>query len=301
MVIISVFLIVYFLSVVFVRTRNDQLFSLRRQITDFATFMVPFNLPAYLLSKVPLSSHYQASQFPELKIIEDNWEDIRDEALKLYDQGYIAAKDDLPASSFYKNDRWVSFYLKLYDSDIPSARELAPKTMALIDQVPSMNLALFACLNPGKDIRNHHDPFAYTLRYSLGLSTPNSDESGIIVNGIDYKWKDGESIIFDETYLHNAYNNSDKLRIILMTDIDRPLKSKFIQKLYFYFGRFFNGLFAVDNLDSSNTGIGNKFGRYLNVYKATLKRFKHWNKPVYMLTKYTITFGVLWFIGSKLV
>ncbi|VAW73727.1 Fe(2+)/alpha-ketoglutarate-dependent dioxygenase LpxO, partial [hydrothermal vent metagenome] len=210
MVLIFIFLVIYVSSVVFVRTRNKQLFSLRRQLTDFGTFMVPFNLPAYLLSKIPVYSHYDVSQFPELKIIEDNWETIRDEALALYDQGYITVKDDLPASSFYKDNRWVSFYLKLYDSDIPSAWALAPKTMALIDQVPSMNLALFACLNPGKRINNHHDPFAYTLRYSLGLSTPNSDDSGLVVNGVDYKWKDGESIIFDETFLHNAYNNTDK-------------------------------------------------------------------------------------------
>jgi len=301
MIYIIVFLTVYTLSVIFVRSRNNQHFSLRRQITDFGTFMVPFNLPAYWLSKIPVRSHYNVEQFPELKVIEDNWEVIRDEALALYDKGYITVKDDLPASSFYKNNRWVSFYLKLYDSDIPSARELAPKTMALIDQVPSMNLALFACLNPGKRINNHHDPFAYTLRYSLGLSTPNSDDSGIVVNGVDYKWKDGESVIFDETYLHHAYNNTEKSRIILMTDIDRPLKIKFIQRIYFYFGRFFNGLFAIDNVDSSISGVGNKFGYYFLIYKKSLKRFKHWNKPVYMVTKYSITFAVLWYVGSKLV
>ncbi|VAW56126.1 Fe(2+)/alpha-ketoglutarate-dependent dioxygenase LpxO, partial [hydrothermal vent metagenome] len=132
-------------------------------------------------------------------------------------------------------------------------------------------------------------------------STPNSDDSGLVVNGVDYKWKDGESIIFDETFLHNAYNNTDKSRIILMTDIDRPLKVKFIQRIYFYFGRFFNGLFAIDNLDSSISGAGNKFGRYFLMYKRTLKRFKHWNKPIYMTTKYSVTFAVLWYFGSKLV
>jgi beta-hydroxylase len=292
---------VYVLSFIYVRVRNKELFSFRRQMTDVATFMMPFNLPAYLLSKIPLRSHYQAEQFPELQLIEDNWEDIRDEALTLYKEGHITVKDDLPASSFYKDNRWTSFYLKLYDSDIPSAYALAPKTMALIEQVPSMNLALFACLNPGKQINNHHDPFAYTLRYSMGLSTPNSDDSGIVVNGEDHKWRDGESVIFDETYLHHAYNNTDKPRIILMTDIDRPLKIKFIQRLYFYFGRFFNNLFAIDNIDSKKSGIGNKFGYYFLAYKKFIKRIKHWNKPIYMLGKYALTFGFLYYIGLKLI
>lgn len=291
-----VLVVIYLSCIVFIRIRNKDKFGLARQLSDFSTFMVPFNIPAYLLSKVPLTHYIAPSYFPELKIIEDNWQVIRDEALALQENGYIAKKDDLPGSSFYKDDRWTSFYLKNFNNDIPSAYDLAPKTMALIDQVPSMSMAVFACLNPGKKINNHHDPFAFTLRYSLGLSTPNSDKSGIIVNGDDYKWADGEGIMFDETFLHSAYNDSDKPRIILMTDIDRPLRLKFVQKLYFLFGHYFNSLFAIDNVDASKTGIGNKFGHYLNIYKAFMKRFKHWNKPLYVTSKVLVLFAVLAYI-----
>ncbi|VAW73764.1 Fe(2+)/alpha-ketoglutarate-dependent dioxygenase LpxO [hydrothermal vent metagenome] len=292
----AILVAVYILCIVFIRRRNKVTFSLMRQLSDFSTFMVPINIPAYLFSKIPLKHAIDTDYFPELKIIEENWEVIRDEALALYENGHISAKDDLPASSFYKNNRWTSFYLKSYQHNIPSAHDLAPRTMALIDQVPSMRLALFACLNPGKKINNHHDPFAFTLRYSLGLSTPNSDESGIIVNGEDYKWADGESILFDETYLHSAYNASDKPRIILMTDIERPLKLKWLQKTYYLFGNFFNGLFTIDNVDASNTGIGNKLGYYLNKYKAFMKRFKRWNKPVYVSSKVLVLGGLLYLV-----
>lgn len=301
MTIIIVLILAYISFIAFVWWRNVEHFPLKRQLSDFSTFMVPFNIPAYLLSKVPTTPFIDKELFPELKIIEDNWEIIRDEVLALHESGNLAIKDDLPASSFYKDNRWTNFYLKAYEGDIPSAYELAPKTMALIDQVPSMNLALFACLNPGKKLNWHHDPFAYTLRYSVGLSTPNSDDCGIIVNGEDYKWKDGEGILFDETYFHKAYNDTDKPRIILMTDIDRPLKSKLIQKMYFLFGKTFNGLFAIDNLDSSKTGLGNKLGRYLNMYKALLKRFKAWNKPLYVASKFIVIGLILFWIGSKLI
>jgi len=293
MVTIIILAAIYVACIIFIRIRNKSKFTLIRQLTNFSTFMVPFNIPAYIFSKIPTTHCVEKSYFPELKIIEDNWEKIRDEALSLYEKGYITVKDDLPASSFYKNNRWTSFYLKSYENNIPSAYDLAPETMKLIDQIPSMRVALFACLNPGKKIKNHHDPFAFTLRYSLGLVTPNSDQSGIIINGCDYKWADGESILFDETYLHCAYNDSDKPRIILMTDIDRPLKLKWLQKFYFQFGSFFNGLFAVDNIDASKTGVGNKFGRYLNIYKDSLKRFKYWNKPLYVTTKLLVLIAVL--------
>lgn len=301
MAIVVTAVLLYIGCILFLRLRNQASFPLARQFSDFSTFMVPFNIPAYLLSKVPNRSRLSVADLPELKVLEDNWKVIRDEALALYGDGHIAIKDDLPASSFYKDNRWKSFYLKVYDTDIPSARQLAPKTLALINQVPHMNLALFAVLMPGKRLSKHHDPFAYTLRYSLGLSTPNSAQCGLMINGEDYHWRDGEGIVFDETYLHSAYNDADTPRIILMTDIDRPLRLKWVQKLYFWFGRFFNSLFYVDNLDSSVTGVGNRLGRYVLAYKATLKRIKHWNRPLYVVGKWLVVFTLLGLLAAALI
>ncbi|MEE4250673.1 MAG: aspartyl/asparaginyl beta-hydroxylase domain-containing protein [Alcanivoracaceae bacterium] len=299
MIVISI-LAAYAGCIVFLRVRNRVSFELGRQLTDFSTFMVPFNIPAYLLSRVPTTAQLSSEYFPELKILEDNWEVIRDEALALYGQGHIAVKDDLPASSFYKDNRWKSFYLKIYNNDIPSAYQLAPKTRALIDQVPGMNIALFAVLMPGKRLNKHHDPFAYTVRYSLGLSTPNDKACGLMINGDHYTWKDGESIIFDETYLHSAYNDTDKPRIILMTDIDRPLRPRFVQWLYYYFGSFFNSLFYIDNIDSSRSGIGNRLGKGVLAYKDMLKKVKRWNRPLYVIGKWLVILAVLGLIASTL-
>lgn len=292
---------IYLGCIAFVRTRNRVTFPLSRQLSDFSTFMVPFNLPAYLLSEVETTPRVAKEHFPELKIIEDNWEVIRDEALALYQGGKITAKDDLPASSFYKDNRWTSFYLKLYDHRIPSAHQLAPKTMALLEQVPYLNLALFAVLMPGKTLNQHHDPFAYTLRYSLGLSTPNSEHCGLQIDDFQYAWRDGDSIIFDETYLHSAYNDTEVPRIILMTDIDRPLKLKFVQKAYWYFGRFFNRLFMIDNVDASHTGIGNKLGQGLLAYQKFLKGVKKKNRKLYYGVKWAVIGGLLLLIASALV
>ena len=301
MYVILTCLLMYAGCIVYVRTRNATNLGFVRQLSDFSTFMVPFNLPAYWLSRVPNSAYLDRRHFPELDVLENNWEVIRDEALALYEQGYVGISEALPASNFYRDGRWTSFYLKLYDNEIPSARELAPRTMALIDQVPYMNIALFACLNPGKKINKHHDPFAYTLRYSLGLSTPNSDECGIEVNGVDYKWKDGEGIIFDETYLHHAYNRTDQPRLILMTDIDRPLLLAPLQRFYWWFGRTFNRLFAVDNVDSSYSGVGNRLGKALLAYRGFLKSVKKRNKPFYVASKVLVIGALLWWLAQWLI
>lgn len=299
-IVLTIFML-YISSYAFIRIRNKDKFSRVRQLSDFSTFMVIFNVPAYLLSLVPIRPFIEGKYYPELDLIEENWEVIRDEALALYASGHVDVGDDLPASSFYKNGRWKSFYLKSFDNNIPSAYELAPKTMALIDQIPTMNMALFAALMPGKELKKHHDPFAFTMRYSMGLSTPNSIDCGLIVDGDDRIWRDGESFIFDETYMHSAYNDTDKVRLILMTDVARPLRLKFIQKAYYNFGRFFNRLFAIDNVDQTYSGIGNKLGKGILAYSAMMKRFKHINKPLYVLTKVIVTFSLIGFISYKLI
>ncbi len=291
----------YIFCIYFVRQRSATNFSMTRQLSDFSTFMVPFNLPAYFLSKLPTSATVEPKLVPELQILQDNWEVIRDEALALWEKGHIDVGEDLPGSSFYKDNRWKSFYLKLYDHDIPSATAMAPKTMELINQVPGMNLALFACLMPGKKINQHRDPFAYTLRYSLGLSTPNDDDCYIDINAEKHTWRDGEAVLFDETYMHYTTNKTDTPRIILMTDVDRPLKIKAIEKFYAAFGRFFNGLFLVDNVDQSIKGIGNKLGKGLKAYQKLLKSFKSANKSAYVASKFIVVGGLLLWIASKLI
>lgn len=293
--------VLYAGSIAFIRFRGNANFPFARQLSDFSTFMVPFNIPAYALSKVPNGPRMGAEQFPQLQLLQDNWETIRDEAMALYGQGHIATKDDLPGSSFYRDNRWKSFYIKIYDNDIPSAWSLAPKTRALIEQVPGMNLALFAMLMPGKRLSQHHDPFAFTLRYSLGLSTPNSEQCGLLVDGQTYHWKDGDSIVFDETYLHAAYNDTETPRIILMTDIDRPLKSRLMQKLYYLFGRFFNSLFYVDNVDASITGIGNRMTRPVKQYKVFMKGLKRRNRRLYKTGKWALGMGIIASVGYALV
>ncbi|MGB0220968.1 MAG: aspartyl/asparaginyl beta-hydroxylase domain-containing protein [Sinimarinibacterium flocculans] len=288
MIVLLSILAIYLASLAFLRVRNRAHLPWGRQLTDFSTFMVPFNLPAYLLSRVPLGARVPVETLPQLRLLQDNWETIRDEAMALYGQGHIAVKADLPASSFYKDNRWKSFYLKVYDHDVPSAWSLAPKTRALIEQVPGMNLALFAVLMPGKKLGAHHDPFAFSMRYSLGLSTPNSADCVLTVNGQDYVWRDGEAIVFDETYLHATHNDTDVPRIILMTDVDRPLRWRWVQRLYFHFGRFFNGLFYIDNLDPTKTGIGNRLSRPLARYKTTMRRLKERNRPAYRTGKWAL-------------
>jgi aspartyl/asparaginyl beta-hydroxylase (cupin superfamily) len=83
---------------------------------------------------------------------------------------------------------------------------------------------MFAELPPGAHLRKHRDPYAGSLRYHLGLVTPGDDRCYIEVDGRRYSWRDGEAVVFDETFIHRAENATEHDRIILFCDIERPMK-----------------------------------------------------------------------------
>src|SRR5580658_3786032 len=199
-------LLVWVASACFVHFRGKKRHKLGRQLMDHSTFMAPYNSLVYLFSAVPNKPILNLGDFPELAPLRDNWETIRDEAKRLYDAGHIAGAqkhNDLAFNSFFKRG-WKRFYLKWYDEFMPSAKEICPKTVELVQSIPSVHAALFALL-PGKSkLGEHRDPFAGSLRYHLGLMTPNSDDCRIYVDGSAYSWRDGQAVIFDETYIHSV-------------------------------------------------------------------------------------------------
>ena len=135
---------------------------------------------------------------------------ICDEALNLIAMEKIRAAekhDDAGFNSFFKTG-WKRFYLKWYDASHPSAERFCPQTVALLRQLPSVKAAMFAELPPGSKLNRHRDPFAGSLRHHLGLSTPNDDRCFIEVDGERYSWRDGQGVVFDETYIHCAQNDS---------------------------------------------------------------------------------------------
>src|SRR5512135_553505 len=199
-----------------------------RQLTDHSSLMAPYNALMYLFSAVPNRPYVDVARFPQLKPLQDNWQTLRDEALQLFDQGRIRAAatyNDLGFNSFFKTG-WKRFYVKWYDEPLPSAKALCPRTVELVQSIPGVNAAMFALLPPGSRLGAHRDPFAGSLRYHLGLVTPNSDRCRIVVDGEPYAWRDGEPVMFDETFIHTAENRSDVARIILFCDIERPLSNR---------------------------------------------------------------------------
>jgi len=147
------------------------------------------------------------SDFEGLEEIQKNWEVIREEALALHKEQVLQKTSepnsksyyDIGFRTFYKYG-WSKFYLTWYGHVHESAQRLCPKTVEIVKSIPCVNGAMFTILPVGSKLTRHLDPVACSLRYHLGLSTPNSDQCFINIDGQDYSWRDGEHLVFDETY-----------------------------------------------------------------------------------------------------
>ena len=212
-------------------------FYLRKGWPIFA----PLNCLLYIFTKKKAARPIMnTADFPELKEVQENWEVIREEAVNLREQGYFdkvkdptsSAYYDIGFRTFYKYG-WSKFYLTWYGTKLNSAKELCPKTVDIVSKVKGVNGAMYSILPVGSKLTKHLDPVATSLRYHLGLKTPNEDSCYINIDGTDYSWRDGEALLFDETYLHFAFNNSQQERIILMLEVDRPtnILGKIIQTM----------------------------------------------------------------------
>ena len=221
-----VILAIFALSALYVHFRGQVRHRFFRQLSDHSTFLAPLNVFMYLFSKVPGTPYLSPSQFPEMRVLEENWEVIREEALAMRNGGGIKASsqfNDVGFNSFFKSG-WKRFYLKWYDDAHPSAAVLCPRTTELLKGIGTIKAAMFAELPPGSRLVRHRDPFAGSLRYHLGLWTPGVEGCYIDVDGQRYHWRDGEAVVFDETFIHYAENTTDHDRVILFCDIERPLK-----------------------------------------------------------------------------
>jgi beta-hydroxylase len=271
-----------------------------RQLSDHSTFTSPLNCFVYLFSRVPSTPYLSPALFPELATLKREWETIRGEALELQRQSKIqAAKqyNDIGFNSFFRNG-WRRFYLKWYDSPHPSAQALCPRTLEILGRLPSVKAAMFAMLPPGGSLTLHRDPYAGSLRYHLGLVTPNHDDCSIFVDGEPYSWRDGEDVVFDETYLHTAANRTDQDRIILFCDIERPMKYRWAQAVNNAIGGFLMRAAASPNEIGDRTGGLNRAFKYLYAVRRVGKRLKAWNRRVYYLVKWSlfaaIAVAILW-------
>ena len=95
-----------------------------------------------------------------------------------------------------------------------------PQTAKLITAIPGMFTSFFSILSPGKHIPPHRGPCNGLLRARLGMIVPEPAEHCRIEVGSEIRHRQtGKVIVFDGTYRHQVWNDTDGTRVVLFLDI----------------------------------------------------------------------------------
>lgn len=183
-------------------------------------------VPEY--SKVGESVFFTKEQFPWSYELEANWKVIREEL----DQVMLNV-DELP--NFHDisprqmriagDNLWKTYFFWAFGFKSKVNCDRCPETVKLLKRVPGLKVAFFSILAPGKHIPEHRGKHKGLIRYHLGLKVPENKEACRIRVADQFAhWEEGKSLIFDDTFYHEVWNDTDEYRAVLFLDIARPLR-----------------------------------------------------------------------------
>lgn len=185
--------------------------------------------------RLPALTFYPRALFPWLAALEAASDIIRDELLVVLREDtaemrpYVSHAPGAAVAQWAElnhNPRWSAFFLWEHGvrNDAHCAR--CPKTAGLLDAVPMMDCpgyaptVLFSILSPHTHIPPHSSVTNARLVTHLPLVAPENCRFRV---GNDVRdWRYGEAWVFDDTLEHEAWNDSDRVRVIMMIDIWNP-------------------------------------------------------------------------------
>jgi hypothetical protein len=189
---------------------------------------------SFYFPEMPQRQFYERHEFPWLAAIEAQTDLVREEMLRaIRDPAavapYVRTDPNRPAKAFGNlrdNPDWSAVYLIRNGAVVPEAAALCPATMAALRAAPLTDApgatpsVLFSLLRPGVRIPPHTGHNNARLICHLPLVVPPG--CGLRVGSETREWKLGEALIFDDSIEHEAWNEGDALRVVLLFDIWRP-------------------------------------------------------------------------------
>lgn len=167
--------------------------------------------------------------YPSLRNIDANYDAIRSEIEPVLERiTDLPRYHDVDASqrgiSDYGLTNWRTLFihLKAAGKSFPN-RRFFPRTAEVLDSIPEVGQAFLSILEPRKSVPAHEGPHHYYLRYHTAFRVPSDRPPSIRVKDQHYTWKERESVFFDDSWEHEVFNESDEMRVVLITDVIRPV------------------------------------------------------------------------------
>jgi aspartyl/asparaginyl beta-hydroxylase (cupin superfamily) len=145
---------------------------------------------------------------------------------------YIQYPEHVPLAQWRElnqNLDWTAIHLLQNGRRVEANARHCPQTMDAIARLPQPQVpgaspnAMFSLLAPKTRIPPHTGVANTRLVCHLPLIVPPG--CGFRVGGTTREWKVGEAFVFDDTIEHEAWNDSDELRVVLIVDLWPPALS----------------------------------------------------------------------------
>ena len=184
---------------------------------------------------LPADEFFDRAHFLWFSEIEAKTPLIREEALALLKRGgealrpYVRLEAGTPENKWSALDNslnWGACFLWEYGTKNEAVCDLCPATAAALAAVPQSHIpgkapsAFFSILQPGARIPPHTGVTNTRAIIHLPLVVPGG--CGFRVGGETREWREGEAFAFDDTIEHEAWNDSDQQRIVLIFDVWNP-------------------------------------------------------------------------------
>ena len=184
---------------------------------------------------LPDIEFYERDEFPWLAAFEAATPAIQRDLARILVEDeagfspYIQYDDHLPLDQWRelnKSPRWSAFHFYDKGQELADRCARGPATMDAVRRLPQAKVdlrsptAMFSVLKPRTRIPPHTGIANFRLVVHLPLVLPGN--CGFRVGGETREWRIGEAWVFDDTIEHEAWNDSDEVRIILICDIWSP-------------------------------------------------------------------------------
>lgn len=188
----------------------------------------------YYMPQLRPLEFFDRADFPWADAFEAHTEAIRQEFLAVLrsDAGfapYITYGDDQPLNQWAElnhSPRWSAFHLLKDGLPVAGNADRCPQTMAALALAPQpvqpgrTPVAMFSLLKPRTRIPPHHGISNARLVTHLPLIVPPG--CTFRVGNSVRQWQEGRLWSFDDTIEHEAWNDSDQLRVVLIFDVWNP-------------------------------------------------------------------------------
>ncbi|MCC2979293.1 aspartyl/asparaginyl beta-hydroxylase domain-containing protein [Sphingomonas sp. IC4-52] len=179
---------------------------------------------------LPQRAFYSRDEFAWIAELEADTPAIRAE-LEAVTEGfapYVEGDPDrpLPNNPLLDDPAWSALHLWRGGEIVEANAARFPATMAALAKLPIPRIAgrspmaLFSRLTPGAHIQPHHGLLNTRLICHLPIIAPPG--CGLRVGADVHEWREGELVIFDDSFEHEAWNRGTETRTVLLFEIWKP-------------------------------------------------------------------------------